>query len=471
MSSRVATAERAVLVTVALGAILAPLNSTMIAVALPQIVTEFHTSVGTAGWLITAYLLALAVVQPVAGKLGDRYGRRPFILGGLCVFALASLGAALAQSLGVLIAFRVIQAISGAVVFPNGVGLVREVVPEERRARAFGIVGGVLALAAALGPPLGGLLIAVGGWQSIFYVNLPIVAATLGIAWRAVPRQWPRRPQTQFDWVGSLLFGAVLTGSAGLVIEGHQAGSPLVWVLGGLTLAAASAWFVRRELSHPDPVLQPRFFTLRSFSAASAGVALSNLGFYTLLLATPILLSRHTNWSSLRIGLALTLLSAPTVALAPIGGRLADRLGRRIPAVAGCVLLTIALVPLVIAPGIATAGLFACLAMAGAGTGLSAAAMQTAAVEAVDEREVGAAAGLYSTSRYIGSFAGSIALARLLDSGPELAGFRTVFAMALAGAALAVLATLALQAWPAAGASGEARQLSRSVDAGAPGPA
>ena len=469
MSSRVATAERAVLVTVALGAILAPLNSTMIAVALPQIVHDFHTSVGTAGWLITAYLLALAVVQPVAGKLGDRYGRRPFILGGLSVFALASLGAALAPSLGVLIAFRVIQAISGAVVFPNGVGLVREVVPEERRARAFGLVGGVLALAAALGPPLGGLLIAVGGWQSIFYVNLPLVAATLGIAWRAVPRQ-RRWPQTQFDWVGSVLFGAVLTGSAGLVIEGHRAGSPLVWVLGGLTLAGASAWFVRRELSHPDPVLQPRFFTRRSFSAASTGVALSNLGFYTLLLATPILLSRHTNWSSLRIGLALTLLSAPTVALAPVGGRLADRLGRRIPAVAGCVLLTIALVPLAIAPGIATAGLFVCLAVAGAGTGLSAAAMQTAAVEAVDEREAGVAAGLYSTSRYIGSFAGSIALARLLDAGPGLAGFRAVFAMALAGAAFALLATLALHAWPATAVRGKAQQLSRSAEARAPGP-
>ena len=469
MSSRVATAERAVLVTVALGAILAPLNSTMIAVALPQIVHDFHTSVGTAGWLITAYLLALAVVQPVAGKLGDRYGRRPFILGGLSVFALASLGAALAPSLGVLIAFRVIQAISGAVVFPNGVGLVREVVPEERRARAFGLVGGVLALAAALGPPLGGLLIAVGGWQSIFYVNLPLVAATLGIAWRAVPRQ-RRWPQTQFDWVGSVLFGAVLTGSAGLVIEGHRAGSPLVWVLGGLTLAGASAWFVRHELSHPDPVLQPRFFTRRSFSAASTGVALSNLGFYTLLLATPILLSRHTNWSSLRIGLALTLLSAPTVALAPVGGRLADRLGRRIPAVAGCVLLTIALVPLAIAPGIATAGLFVCLAVAGAGTGLSAAAMQTAAVEAVDERQAGVAAGLYSTSRYIGSFAGSIALARLLDAGPGLAGFRAVFAMALAGAAFALLATLALHAWPATAVRGKAQQLSRSAEARAPGP-
>ena len=471
MSSRVSRAERAVLVTVALGAILAPLNSTMIAVALPRIVGSFHTSIGTAGWLITSYLLALAVVQPVAGKLGDRHGRRPFILGGLTVFALASLGAALAPSLGTLIGFRVIQAISGAVVFPNGVGLVREAVPQERRARAFGLVGGVLALAAALGPPLGGLLIAAGGWRWIFYVNLPLVAATLALAWRAVPRHPRRRPETRFDWAGSLLFGAVLAGSAGLVIEGRRVGSPLVGVLSGLALAAASVWFVRRELSHPDPVLQPRFFARRSFSAASAGVALNNLGFYTLLLATPILLSRHTDWSSLRIGLALALLSAPTVALSPVGGRLADRLGRRIPAVAGCLLLTIALVPLVIAPGIATAGLFACLALAGAGTGLSAAGMQTAAIEAVEARQAGVAAGLYSTCRYIGSFAGSIALARLLDTGRGLAGFRAVFTMALAGAALSVLATLALRAWPATLVRPDNQPGSRPAKAGAAGPA
>ena len=99
-------AERAVLVTVALGAILAPLNSTMIAVALPQIVDDFDTTVGRAGWLVTSYLLALAVVQPVAGKLGDRHGRRMFSLGGLAVFGLASLGAALAPSLPILIGFR-----------------------------------------------------------------------------------------------------------------------------------------------------------------------------------------------------------------------------------------------------------------------------------------------------------------------------------------------------------------------------
>src|SRR6478672_9532096 len=153
-------AERAVLIAVALGALLAPLNSTMIAVAVPDIVDDFDTTVGTVGWLVTSYLLALAVVQPVAGKLGDRHGRRAFVLGGLAIFGVASLGAALAPSLGFLIGCRVLQAVSGAVVFPNGAGLIRELVPSGRRGRAFGIVGGSIALAAGLGPLIGGVLVA-----------------------------------------------------------------------------------------------------------------------------------------------------------------------------------------------------------------------------------------------------------------------------------------------------------------------
>ena len=180
-------AERRVLAAVALGSTRsAQLDDDR--GALPSIVDDFGTGVGTASWLVTSYLLALAVVQPVAGKLGDRYGRRPFVLGGLVVFGLASIGAALAPSLALLIAFRMLQAISGAVVFPNGSGLVRQLVPEGRRAAAFGLIGSALSLAAALGPPAGGILVSAGGWRTIFWVNIPIVAVALLLARGAIPR-------------------------------------------------------------------------------------------------------------------------------------------------------------------------------------------------------------------------------------------------------------------------------------------
>jgi EmrB/QacA subfamily drug resistance transporter len=436
------TAERAVLLAVALGAMLAPLNSTMIAVALPRIIDDFHTSVGTAGWLVTSYLLALAVVQPVAGKLGDRHGRRVFILGGLAVFGVASLGAALAPSLAFLIAFRVTQAISGAVIFPNGAGLIRELIGADRRGGAFGIVGGSLALAAGLGPLLGGLLVRVGGWSAIFYVNLPLVAVALVVAWRVVPRRPRSTPAGAFDWLGAVLLAVVLCGSAALVIEGRHASAAL---LPGIPLLAVLAVaFVRSELRHPDPVFQPRFFRVRAFAAANAGISSSNLAFYTVLLATPILLTRHLHWSALEIGGALAVLSAPMAVLSPVGGRLADRFGRRPPALAGCAVLTAGLVPLALAPGLSSYALLPCLSLMGAGVGLSTAGLQASAIEAVASGQAGVAAGLFSTSRYIGSFAGSIALARLLDRGHGLAGFHTVFAIALAGAVASVAATLML---------------------------
>ena len=119
----VAPSERAILLTVVLGTMLVPLNSTMIAVALPRVIADFHASLSSAGWLVTGYLIAMASLQPVAGRLGDRIGRRPLVIGGLALFAGASLAAALAPNLQLLIAFRIAQGIAGALVFPNGIAL------------------------------------------------------------------------------------------------------------------------------------------------------------------------------------------------------------------------------------------------------------------------------------------------------------------------------------------------------------
>ena len=181
--------ERGVLATVALGTMLAPLNSTMIAVALPSVIQEFDADVASAGWLVTAYLIAMASLQPVAGKLGDRVGRRPLILGGVACFGLASLAAAWTSSLTALLFFRVLQAVAGAIAVPNGAALLREVIPAERRAGRFGLVGAAIALAAAAGPPLGGLLVGQAGWRAIFLVNVVLVVPAVLIGGVFLRRQ------------------------------------------------------------------------------------------------------------------------------------------------------------------------------------------------------------------------------------------------------------------------------------------
>ena len=160
--------ERLILLTVMLGVFLAPLNSTMIAVALPDIMLDFDVGISSAGWLITAYLIAMASLQPLAGELGDSFGHRTMVLSGLSIFGLVSIGAALAPSLTVLLVFRVLQAVSAALIVPSGSALLRRIIPANRRGAAFGLLGAGIAVAAASGPPLGGALVELAGWRAIF---------------------------------------------------------------------------------------------------------------------------------------------------------------------------------------------------------------------------------------------------------------------------------------------------------------
>lgn len=441
--------ERGIIITVALATMLAPLNSTMIAVALPSVIQEFETDVAGAGWLVTAYLITMASLQPVAGKLGDRFGRRPLILGGVACFGLASIAAAWAPTLTAVLIFRVLQAVSGAIALPNGAALLREVVPPERRAGRFGLVGAAIAFAAAAGPPLGGLLVSQAGWRSIFEVNVFLVVPAVLIGWRSIPAKPVAASHASFDIAGSVLFLAILLGAAALLTGGAWNAGTLVAAIG---LGASAVLFLRRELSHPDPVLQPRFFRLRAFAAANAAVALSNLAMYTTLLAIPILLSRRAGWNSTDVGLVLAAMSVGMVVLAPMGGRLADAWGRRWPTVIGLSGLALGLLPLASSGGsIATVALLASLTVAGVGLGLSSAGLQVAAVESVDIKQSGVAAGVFSTSRYLGSIVGASLLAGMLGPvGNGVAGFAGAFIMAVAAAFLAALASLGLHDRPPA---------------------
>lgn len=378
--------ERRLMAAVAIGAALVPLNSTMIVVALPELIEDFGASLSATTWLVTSYLATMAVLQPLSGRLGDRVGRRPLVLGGLAWFAAASAAAALAPSLELLVVFRVQQAVAGALIFPNGMAVLREAIPAERLGGRMGTVAAALPLAAAAGPPIAGGLIAVFGWRAIFVVSIPIVLAAMALASQAFPESEPSRPPRA---------------------RGDHA---------------------ERSLAR-----SPRFL------AATGAIALSNMALYVTLLALPVLLARRGGWSPAEIGLMLATISAGAFLLSPLGGALSDRVGRRLPAVAGSVLLVAGLAPLAIAPDtIGSVGLGATLALAGIGVGLATPALQTSALEQVPVSAAGAASGVVSTSRYIGSITGA-----LLLGGPlaphGLDGFGLLFVV-LAGSAAAAAA-------------------------------
>jgi MFS family permease len=162
--------------SVALGNLLVPLNSTMIVVALPQVARDLKVDVAETSWIVTSYLIAMAALQPIAGRVGDRLGRRNVMLVALVYFALASAGAAAANSILVLAVFRINQAIAAAALVPNGLGLLREAIPSGRRGAEFGIVSAATAVGATAGPLVGGFLAAID-WRWIFLVNVPLCVA------------------------------------------------------------------------------------------------------------------------------------------------------------------------------------------------------------------------------------------------------------------------------------------------------
>lgn len=438
--------DRALLIAITLSSMLAPLNSTMIAVALPRLITELQTDVAHASWLVTSYLIAMATLQPIAGKLGDRWGRRSLILGGLVCFGGASLVATWASNLGMLIGFRLLQAVSGAIAIPNGVALVREVVPDHQRATKFGLISSAVSLAAAIGPPIGGILTSLAGWRAIFFVNVLLIVPALLLGWWAIPGRSRTSPSRPFDWGGSLLLAGVLSSLAGFLSQVRQGGLMIApeFAIGGV-VALVIALFVY-EARHPDPIIQLRFFRKRAFAAANGAIALSNLAMYVTLLSLPILLSERAGWTDSQIGFVLAAFSGLMIIGSPLGGRWADRWGRRLPTVAGLALFTLGLLPLVVqAEAVPLLLLLPGLAIAGSGMGASMAGLQTSAIESLKPEEAGVAAGVFSTSRYLGSIIGSSILAGILSSSGN---FHLVFWMVGSTAFLSVLVSLGLRDRP-----------------------
>jgi MFS family permease len=379
--------EHQLVAAIALVTMLAPLNSTMIAIALPRIADDFQVSVSAAGVLVPGYLFIMAVVQPFAGGLGDRLDRRRLILSSLLIFGVASMGAAFALNMPMLIGFRLLQALSGAMAFPNGVALLREEIPAERRGLVSGTVGSAASFAAALGPVICGLLVQAFGWQSVFLTNVPFIAGALALGYAAIPSSPPRTAHVQKDEANRL---------SGNILD------------------------------------------LRTFLAANAAVACSNMAMYVTLLAVPILLTRKLDWSPSWVGFTLAALSVMSLVCAPIGGRWADRMGRRRPAVLGLGLLTLGSLLIGLAQERGLFMLIGGLMLMGAGLGIAGAGLQTAAIEAVSKRMAGTAAGLFSTSRYCGSILGSSVWAVLI--GAQTDQFNAIFMMVLIAAGLSAVA-------------------------------
>jgi len=249
------------------------LDGTIVNVAIPHIMTSLGTDLAGVEWVMNAYVLVFAVSLVTFGRLGDLYGRRLLFLIGMDLFTVASLACGLAPGIGALIAFRVLQGISGAAMMPQTLSIIATIFPADRRGAAMGLWGAVSGLGTAIGPSLGGLIVDGAGWRWIFLINLPIGAVSLLLAWRLVPESKDPDSVRSLDLPGVALITLSISSLTFALIEGQSLGwtsAPIVALFAGAVLLfALFAW---RETRERQPLIDLGLFRSVDFAAGTSPV-------------------------------------------------------------------------------------------------------------------------------------------------------------------------------------------------------
>lgn len=394
-------------------------DQTSIPLAIPHIVDGLDSNPDLAQWVLTANVLLLAALMVFGGRLGDLIGLRKVFLAGAVLFVASSALAGAAQDMAWLIAVRATQGAGAALMMPTSIAIVSNVFGESQRGRALGLMAGISAFAAAAGPVVGGTLTELIDWRAVFYVNVPLAIAAILLTLSATPALGPgsghRHP---IDYPGTVAFGI---GMAGIVLGlGHGQsdgwGEPLTLAPLVLGVIALAAFFViERRTKYPlveFKLLRRLNFLAANLSQMLAGAVELGLGFLI-----PSFLLLIIGFDPLVAGLALIPSTVPVIVFGPLAGRLFDRVGGRIPLVAGFLILALAGVALAIAAGERTYGaLVPGLVLYGIGLGVVLTVNDPTGLNSVPEDDQGEAAGIINTTEQLGGALGIVALSAVAFS-------------------------------------------------------
>lgn len=428
------------LVALSLTFALVQLDATIVNVALPTLRSHLGGGVGAAQWVIDGYAVPFAACMLTAGALGDRYGHRRTCVLGFGLFGLASVAAALAGGLPVLIGARVVQGVGAATMLPASLAMITELYPEQReRSRALGIWGGVATLGFAAGPLLGGVLITVSSWPAIFWINVPVAVLVGAVIALLGPVERPR--ERGLHPLGTVLGIAALGCLTGGIIE-YGEGSV---VLGSAVLLAAvvtGTAFGRVERHGRHPLVPPDLLASRAFRWALATGFLFNFAMYGALLCVSLTLQGGFGYSALAGGLAVLPMAVVVSFGATASGFLAASTGPRRPMVAGFVCAALGAV--VIAAGaLASSAALIIGGLAGIGLcSLAMPAMTSVALDAAPAQHAGLGSGSLNTARQIGGAVGVAVLGAVLNAGGERTGFAVALAIAAAACGAGVVSTV-----------------------------
>lgn len=439
------------------GTFMVILDTTIVNVALPVLGRDLQGDEGIE-WVVTGYLLAVGVSQLATGWISDRFGKKATYTWSLGLFALGSLLAALAPSMGALISFRVLQGAGGGAMMPVGLAMLYEVFPPHRRGAALGIWGIAAMAAPAVGPVAGGWIATSVSWRWVFAVNVPIGAVGVVMAIRLL-RDIGFREHRVLDWK------SLLTAASGLVmllVAFDRApgwgwlSTPLLGLMGGGV--GMLALFVRRELASGEPLLEMRMFAVPTFSVTIGIVWLITVAQFARLVFVPIELQTVHGMTPWEAGLLLAPAAAGTAATMPLGGRLTDRIGARIPVTIGAAMIAAAVWLLgSVTPATPHSRILVYLLIQGAGTGFSLMPNTVAAMNTLPARWVSRASAIRSLNRQIAGSLGVAALSSIVVArvgaltgapGVDLLtlqdAYNSAFHLAFVGALAAILLALFL---------------------------
>ena len=441
--------SRWLMISVGLGILLNPLNSSMVSVAIPRLQNVFQLDFTVVSWIIFSFYIASAIAQPVMGKASDLFGRRRIFLTGLVVAFVASLLAPLSPNFGWLIVFRVVQSIGTSMMVAVGMAIVRIHITENQ-ATALSVLSIFLSGAAAIGPFIGGVIIHWWGWPAIFFVNIPFVVVSFLLAWRNIPRDELSTSVAQgmsfrkwldlIDASGILLFTVGLVALLTQLLSAKSSGqisltNGIVGLIGIVLLVA----FVRHELKAKSPFIPLRTFAkYPAMTWVNVEFMLVNVLFYSLFFGLPSYLQMVRHVSEFHTGILMLSLGLCSLITSPIAGRWIDKSGPRPALLVSGILMTFGSVWIVTlnqtSPVISV-----CLALAafGISNGLNNVGMQAALFNSSPKEMIGVASGIFNTSRYLGTILSSLLIGIVMGGNFSFEGFRmlgiilTVIALSL----------------------------------------
>lgn len=445
--------SRWLMISVGLGVLLNPLNSSMISVAIARLQNVYRLDFTAVSWIIFSFYIASSVAQPVMGKASDLFGRKKIFLTGLVVAFAASLLAPLSPNFGWLIVFRIVQSIGTSMMVAVGLAIVRIHIPE-KQASALSVLSIFLSGAAAIGPFIGGVLIHWWDWPAIFFVNIPFAVTSYLLAWRNIPKDEPpaavgsmsfRKWIDLIDAPGILLFTvglvSLLVGLLSAKSSGHVS---LVHVIAGLIGLVSLGAFVRHELKAASPFIPLRTFAkYPAMTWVNVEFILVNVLYYSLFFGLPSYLQVVRHVSEIQTGILMLSLGLCSLVVSPIAGRWIDKSGPRPALLVSGILMALGSI-WIMTLNQTSPVISVCLALAafGISNGLNNVGMQAALFRSSPKGIIGVASGVFMTSRYLGTILSSLLLGILMGDKFSAGGFR------LLGAVLTAIAlSLVFMSW------------------------